>query len=600
MKGLLYAGAFMLALLGPSVTPPAPPAILRTGGTHVVNPATGDCRWLGPGGHAAWLGNHGPLLAESHRSPVTAAPTGPLFTIDIDSRRVQSMGRANDQLAGVKLSASGRHFAALEATGSGGEAAVTVRRTNNHESVGASVPVGSMKARRRQAYAWLAGEETLVWVVDGQPDQAGLWQWTLPDGKPTRVIALEQPDGVWPGPDRQQMAIRRHGEVILVRRDQPTEVPKAVWAAQADVDIGSIGWDADGQGLWLHTLSKGESWVRHRTLNGGTEQPWPVRGEVVSYLSWQPGRAAYLVRVDGRVLLQQIELADGRVHDVAVIDPAVPLRPDETWAAPAPAWSPDGKLVAVSLGRTDRWGTSDRDKLETTDTDVTGATVKVVRRVRNVGPSGVVFAGRAMQYAGRARPRTDSPVVGDTRPGTFRWSRPSPPRWVVLHHTATTSDRVSVNSLTGSAEGHIARSYEDITPGSWIKNEPNTIGVHYLVLRQGMVLQLAEEKYITRHAGTGQWRNTGAIYDFNSETIGIEIVAKGNDFTPGQVRNVGRLVADICLRNHIPLRHVEGEAFAPGVLYHKDFAGGLRGKPDPAGWPWSTMMQYAQAWVAKK
>ncbi|NUP99787.1 MAG: N-acetylmuramoyl-L-alanine amidase [Armatimonadetes bacterium] len=189
-------------------------------------------------------------------------------------------------------------------------------------------------------------------------------------------------------------------------------------------------------------------------------------------------------------------------------------------------------------------------------------------------------------------------MVGSTRPGTFRWSRPAPPRWVVLHHTAVSSDSGSLNALTSSSNGRIAQLYEDLTPDSLLGAEPGTIGVNYLVLRSGTVLQLAEERYLTRHAGTGQWGNRGPIYDFNVETIGIEIVGRGNDFTSGQVRNVGRLVADICRRQAIPLRHVAGQAFAEGVLYHRDFAGGLRGKPDPAGWPWSTMMRHAQAYLS--
>ncbi len=180
----------------------------------------------------------------------------------------------------------------------------------------------------------------------------------------------------------------------------------------------------------------------------------------------------------------------------------------------------------------------------------------------------------------------------------MRWARPSPARWVVLHHTASRSDSGCLNALTSPSAGKLAQLYADITPGAWMPAEPRTIGVHYLVLRSGTVLQLAEENTITRHAGTGQWGNSGPIYDFNSETIGIEIVAEGNDFTSGQIRNVGRLVADICRRNAIPLEHINGRKFVEGVLYHKDFAAGLRGKPDPAGWPWSTMMQHAQAYVS--
>ena len=289
--------------------------------------------------------------------------------------------------------------------------------------------------------------------------------------------------------------------------------------------------------------------------------------------------------------------ADGKL--LADIDPAVPTTADPDGAV-VTALSPDGKWLAVSLGRTDRWGLTAQDVLRTTDTDVGNHVCHVERRVRDVGPSGVVFASSGLKCMGQAAPAPDSSVVGRVEPGSLRWMRPAPPRWVVLHHTGSSNDHACLNSLTTHAPWKLAGLYEDITPRRDETNEPSTLAVHYLVYRDGTVVQLVEERYIARHVGTGQWCNRGPIYDFNPETIGIEIVSPGNDYTPAQVKSVGCLVADICLRHGIPFRHVPNEPFTEGVLYHKDVSAGLRGKPDPSGWPWEAMAAAGEAWLARR
>ncbi len=310
------------------------------------------------------------------------------------------------------------------------------------------------------------------------------------------------------------------------------------------------------------------------------------------------GQGYAVVKVGDAAQVVRFDPTTGETTKLADIDPRVPLGVS-TWPA-RPVVSPDGREVVVSLGRSDRFGVVARDLTEAQDTDVSGATVTVSRRVRNVAPSGLAFDSAACRFAGQQIPRPDSATVGDRRFGTMRWQRPSPARWVVLHHTASNSDSGNLNALTSGTSWRLAGFYQDITPGERLPREPRTIGVHYLVFRSGVVCQLAEESTIARHAGTGQWANKGPIYDFNAETIGIEIVSRGNDYTPGQVQNVGRLVADICARWGIPPRHIEGESFTEGVIYHRDFAGGLRGKPDPSGWPWEQSMAEGRRWLASR
>jgi hypothetical protein len=319
---------------------------------------------------------------------------------------------------------------------------------------------------------------------------------------------------------------------------------------------------------------------------------WNVAGGEPQSDAPPPPEAAFTVRrtpTGGQVVA-----ADGRV--LAEIDPLVPLTdPFSDWPS-VPALSPDGKWLAVSLGRTDRWGLAEGDIAHLTDTNVAGRVCRVTRRLRDVGPSGVVCDSARLAFRGQDAPTAESTVVTETRPGAMRWERPAPPRWVVLHHTGTGSDAASLNALTTSGPFRLGSLYQDIT-GSGLAPEPGTLAVHYVVRRGGGVCQLVPERLIARHVGTGQWRNRGPIYDFNTETIGIEIVSPGNDYTAAQVQSVGRLVADICRRQGIPFKHVGNQSFVEGVIYHKDVSAGLRGKPDPSGWPWDSMAAAGEAFL---
>ncbi|MBI5833428.1 MAG: N-acetylmuramoyl-L-alanine amidase [Armatimonadetes bacterium] len=386
------------------------------------------------------------------------------------------------------------------------------------------------------------------------------------------------------------------GAPLAMGEARPGLRDQYAWRAETD----TLVWQAENGVISQRRLPDGAVELTtaeaDRALLGALKATTPAGmvGEMVVVA----GRGYALTQVGEDTRLVRFDPATGESTALAEIDPRVPLL-DRTWPA-RPALSPDGREVVVSLGRSDRMGVASRDLIEADDTDVSGQTVRVSRRVRNVGPSGVVFDSAKCAFAGQAAPKIDSAVVGDRRPGTMRWQRPTPARWVVLHHTASNSDSGNLNALTSGTTWRLAGFYQDITPGERLPREPRTIGVQYLVFRSGVVCQLAEESTIARHAGTGQWTNKGPIYDFNAETIGIEIVSRGDDYTPGQVQNVGRLVADICARRGIPPRHIEGESFTEGVLYHRDFAGGLRGKPDPSGWPWEQSMAEGRRWLASR
>ncbi|MCC7495277.1 MAG: N-acetylmuramoyl-L-alanine amidase [Fimbriimonadaceae bacterium] len=564
--------------------------LVRTAGVHLYTPGAPSLRWLGPGGQPVWSGDGPRLHLESHHDRLNAAPLGPLYTIDVRTAAARLWGGPGAFGCG-QASPDGTRIAYLQG-GSDGQGAVGVWQAADARLLSAPLRVGAITPRTRQSFAWDAAG--LLWVTVPQGETSGLWQLP-PAGAPQRVVTMAGLDGVWPGPNGL-VAARLGQQLLVFQAAQPTAAPTFAYPAQPDCQVLGASWA--GETIWIQTAEPDGPWAQQRRPNGEVVKGWPLAGPTESLVGWRDGQALYLARREGQTGLWQTALASGEHTLLATIDSRVPLRPSPDWLAPAPVAAPDGRSWATSLGRTDRFGIDDRDLVQTTAVNVAGKTCRVTRRGRNVGPSGVVFDSAAMAFAGRQRPRPDGRAIHDTRPGTMRWQRPSWPRWVVLHHTATQSDGGSLNALTSSSDGLLSKLYQDITPGAQVLPEPSTIGVHYLVLRAGTVLQLAEEQTITRHAGTGQWRNTGPIYDFNSETIGIEIVANGWDFTAGQIRSVGRLVADICRRQAIPLRHIPRESFVEGVVYHKDFAGGLRGKPDPAGWPWDQMKQHADAYLA--
>lgn len=575
---------WLLPLAGQTTAP-----VLRTVGVHRLD-GQGRSHWLGPGGDPAWSADGRTLYVEAHRDPLDRAPLGPLYRIAVPGGAADSL-RDKDGLGLVKVSPSGKYLAAVDAAGL---PAVVLVDTRTGELAGPPTPIAAISDASSDAFGWAPSADQL-WIAG----RDGALLTAVPGAVAKPAVALLGLDAVWPSPDGSRVAVRASGELRVLSAEDLAAEPVVLLPADPAAPVISCWWTAASDGLWVETLDEGLPWMKRYGLAGGLpEAGWPLAGEVLSRLGHRDDAVVYLARAGGEAGVVKLDLVTGGTATIARIDPAVPLRADPRWRVAAPAPRPDADEWAITLGRTDRWGVSEADKYQFTDVDVSGKTVKVVRRGRNVGPSGVVFDARETAYLGRKAPAAVSAAVADVRPGTMRWARPSPARWVVLHHTASRSDSGCLNALTSPSSGKLAQLYADITPGSWMPAEPRTIGVHYLVLRAGTVLQLAEENTITRHAGTGQWANAGPIYDFNSETIGIEIVAEGNDFTAGQIRNVGRLVADICRRNSIPLEHINGRKFVEGVLYHKDFAAGLRGKPDPAGWPWGTMMQHAQAYLA--
>ncbi len=123
------------------------------------------------------------------------------------------------------------------------------------------------------------------------------------------------------------------------------------------------------------------------------------------------------------------------------------------------------------------------------------------------------------------------------------------PELVVLHYTAMES-----------CEGACA----------WLCNPASEVSAHYLIDRDGTVIQMIDEPMRAWHAGAGGWRGKG---DVNSRSIGIELANTGAEPYPEpQMRSLEGLLSAILMRWNIP---------AAGVIGHSDMAPGRKIDPGP-------------------
>ncbi|MDR2925442.1 MAG: N-acetylmuramoyl-L-alanine amidase [Azoarcus sp.] len=130
---------------------------------------------------------------------------------------------------------------------------------------------------------------------------------------------------------------------------------------------------------------------------------------------------------------------------------------------------------------------------------------------------------------------------------------PRKANYVVLHHTSSDT---------------LARARATLT------NPLTEVSSHYLIDRDGRVLQLVDENQRAWHAGESHW---GGHSDMNSASIGIELVNNGREpFASAQVNSLLALLSDIQKRHKIPRANFLG---------HADVAPGR--KTDPSGlFPW--------------
>lgn len=127
-------------------------------------------------------------------------------------------------------------------------------------------------------------------------------------------------------------------------------------------------------------------------------------------------------------------------------------------------------------------------------------------------------------------------------PGAHEWV-PSPnhgarrPNYVVLHQTGKPSLDDALLTLT---------------------NPLKSVSAHYLIGRDGRILQLVAEEARAWHAGASWW---GGLTDLNSASIGIELDNDGAEpFAEAQIAALLPLLADLKTRYRIPAANFVGHA----------------------------------------
>lgn len=108
------------------------------------------------------------------------------------------------------------------------------------------------------------------------------------------------------------------------------------------------------------------------------------------------------------------------------------------------------------------------------------------------------------------------------------------------------------------------------------------VSAHFLVRREGQILQFVDVAERAWHAGTSCWRG---VDNRNDDSVGIEIEGlEGRTFTAAQYRAVARLLRALVAR--WPIREAVG---------HEHIAPQRKRDPGP-GWRWQRLAHRLQGW----
>ena len=132
------------------------------------------------------------------------------------------------------------------------------------------------------------------------------------------------------------------------------------------------------------------------------------------------------------------------------------------------------------------------------------------------------------------------------------------PNFVILHHTAQKSTDQTIRTFTVKGQSEVS--------------------AHYVVGRDGKVVQMVNDYLRAHHAGNGRWGNDT---DLNSSSIGIEIDNDGFEpYSEAQITGVLKVLAVLKKRYKIPTANFIG---------HSDIAPSR--KPDPHDFPWKRLAE---------
>lgn len=132
------------------------------------------------------------------------------------------------------------------------------------------------------------------------------------------------------------------------------------------------------------------------------------------------------------------------------------------------------------------------------------------------------------------------------------------PNYVMIHHTAQDSLAQTIKTFT------LTRT---------------AVSSHYVVSRDGKVVQMVNDYLRAQHAGAGKW---GSVTDMNSCSIGIEMDNNGrtDPWTDAQITSLISLLKTLKTKYNVPTANFIG---------HADYAPGR--KNDPKNFPWKKLAE---------
>ncbi|GGZ28670.1 N-acetylmuramoyl-L-alanine amidase [Echinicola pacifica] len=152
---------------------------------------------------------------------------------------------------------------------------------------------------------------------------------------------------------------------------------------------------------------------------------------------------------------------------------------------------------------------------------------------------------------------SDSTHLNDLWVGTTNFSIRKP-NYIIIHHTAQDSLAQTIHTFT----------------------VPHTqVSSHYVVGRDGEVVQMLNDYLRAWHAGRGRW---GQDTDLNSSSLGIELDNNGSEpFSEAQISSLLKLLHELKERYNIP---------AANIIGHSDIAPTRKVDPSPL-FPWKTLAE---------
>lgn len=124
---------------------------------------------------------------------------------------------------------------------------------------------------------------------------------------------------------------------------------------------------------------------------------------------------------------------------------------------------------------------------------------------------------------------------------------------------------------------------------SWLTNKKSKVSAHYVIARDGRIVQLAQCNVSTWHAGESYWRGYSQV---NPISIGIELehFDFSQDWPEKQIESLLYVLEILTEKFNIP---------AENIIGHKHVAAGRKVDPD-TNFPWEKVRKHITEYKEKK